>query len=53
MNADFWTDEVKEQFLKSYDEMRTDGGNSRFMHGWYLNDGIFCMRIEDFLDYFS
>ncbi len=53
LNHDFWTDQVKQQFLDSYDEMRTDSGNARFMHGWYQDDGIFCMRIEDFLDYFS
>ena len=33
--------------------MRVDAGNSRFLHGWYQNDGIFCMRIDDFLDYFT
>ena len=33
--------------------MRTDGGNSRFLHAWNLDDGIFTMRVEDFLDYFT
>ena len=33
--------------------MRTDGGNPRFMHGWYHADGIFAMRIEDFLEHFT
>ena len=33
--------------------MRTDSGNARFMHGWYQDDGIFCMRIEEFLEFFT
>ena len=49
----FWTEEIKQKFLDAYEEMRTDDGNSRFLHGWYMNDGIFAMRLEDFLDYFT
>lgn len=49
----FWTDEVKEKFIQAYDDMRTDAGNARFMHSWYQDDGIFCMRVEDFLEYFT
>ena len=49
----FWTEDVKQKFLDAYEEVRTDEGNSRFLHGWYLNDGIFAMRLEDFMDYFT
>ena len=35
LHNDFWTDEVKQQFLDAYDSMRKDAGDSRFMHGWY------------------
>ena len=41
------------QFLQAYEEVRTDEGNPRFMHAWKQNDGIFCMRVEDFLEYFT
>ena len=33
--------------------MRVDEGESRFMHAFHVDDGIFCMRVEDFLDYFT
>ena len=51
--SDFWTEEVKEQYNKAYEDVCTDGGNSRFMHAWYEDDGIFCIRVEDFLKFFT
>ena len=53
LREDFWTDEVKEQFHKAYDDVRTDAGSSRFMHAWYHDDGIFCIPVEDFLKFFT
>ena len=44
---------MKEQYNKAYEDVCTDGGNSRFMHAWYEDDGIFCIKVEDFLKYFT
>lgn len=49
----FWSNDNKQKFLDAYEDMRTDDGNSRFIHGWNMDDGIFTMRVEDFLDYFT
>ena len=49
----FWTDENKQKFIDAYEDMRTDGGNSRFIHTFNMDDGIFMMRVEDFLEYFT
>ena len=47
----FWTQEVKSSFnLKDASQNDSD---SRFKHFWYQDDGIFCMMVEDVLEYFT
>lgn len=57
----FWTPEVKAQF-NSHDILVTAGGkagdtktlsSSRYSHQWYQDDGIFVMRVEEFVQYFN
>ena len=50
---DFWTDAVRDQFNRAYGASQTDGGDSRYMHVWHADDGIFCMPIDDFLKHFT
>lgn len=32
---------------------KADQANKRYTHTWYLDDGIFAMRVEDFMDMFT
>jgi hypothetical protein len=57
----FWTQDVKDQF-NSADIIKETGANvndvktiksSRYTHQWYQDDGIFVMRIDDFLQHFN
>ena len=47
----FWTPEIKEKF----NSQDADGisANPRYTHSWYQDDGIFCMMVEDVLEYFT
>ena len=53
LRKDFWKPEVEEQFNRVYADTQTDGGDSRFMHVWRTDDGVFCMPIDDFLKHFT
>jgi hypothetical protein len=53
MNDHFWTPDVKAQFNSQNQREEGDVISDRFIHKWYADDGIFAMRIEDFLTYFS
>jgi hypothetical protein len=53
MNDHFWTPDVKKAFNSQNQMEGQDKINKRFIHAWYEDDGIFCMRIEDFMETFS
>jgi hypothetical protein len=61
MDDGFWTQETKDQF-NSLDVLKQAGGDlsdqkslksNRYAHQWYQDDGIFVMRIEDFIQHFN
>lgn len=55
----FWTDDIKSSFnSRNKDDEEaaedTDILNQRFLHEWdNMNDGVFVMKIEDFMQYFN
>lgn len=50
----FWEDEAKKQeFNNYYFKVGVEADNARYLHGWGFDDGIFAMRVADFLDYFT
>lgn len=44
-----WTPKLKNYFKS----LSSNQDNPRYVHEWYLDDGIFCIRIEDFAHYFN
>jgi hypothetical protein len=48
-DEDFWTNPTKDAF----NEKDGEEDNERQKHQWYHDDGIFCMRAEDVLEYFT
>lgn len=48
-DKDFWTLTVKDRFNDLEEGVQDD----RFKHQWFLDDGIFCMRVQDVLEYFT
>ncbi|CAI2382659.1 unnamed protein product [Moneuplotes crassus] len=46
---EIWTPKLKKYFKS----LSSNQDNPRYVHQWYSDDGIFCMRIEDFAQYFN
>jgi hypothetical protein len=44
-----WTPKLKSYFKS----LSSNKDNPRYVHEWFSDDGIFCMRIEDFISYFN
>ena len=44
-----WSPKMKTYF----ESLSSNKTNERYVHRWFSNDGIFCMKIEDFAEYFN
>lgn len=51
-NDTVWTNEFKKKF-NSMNQLDGYSDNDRYLHRWNVEDGIFVMKIEDFLDTFN
>jgi Calpain family cysteine protease len=51
-DASSWTRDIKQQFNE---KNMLDGysDNERYIHRWNVEDGIFVMKIEDFIEMFN